>query len=76
LLLPRTGNKIPKEKNTNAVRHARVLITFMKDLYDTTFVYLGVYRLSHQSDSTRQIWERAQDDLDINHLEYLEQYHE
>ena len=48
----------------------------MKNLFDTTYVYLGVYRLAHQSDSTRQIWERAQNDLDINHLEYLEEYHE
>lgn len=65
-----------KERYTNALRNRSVLITFMKNLFDTTYVYLGVYRLASQSDSTRQIWERAQDDLDINHLEYLEEYHE
>ena len=65
-----------KERYTNALRNRSVLITFMKNLFDTTYVYLGVYRLASQSDSTRQIWERAQNDLDINHLEYLEQYHE
>ena len=65
-----------KEYYTTTLQHRRVLITFMKNLFDTTYVYLGVYRLSSLSDSTRQIWERAQDDLDIDHLEYLELYHE
>lgn len=65
-----------KEYYTTALQHRRVLITFMKNLFDTTYVYLGVYRLSYLSDSTCQVWERAQNDLDINHLEYLEQYHE
>ena len=65
-----------KEYYTTAIQHRRVLITFMKNLFDSTYVYLGVYRLFYQSDSTRQIWERAQDDLDIDHLESLEQFHE
>lgn len=27
------------------------------------------------ADSTYQVWERVADDIDVNHLERLEQYH-
>lgn len=52
----------------------RLIITFMKDLVDTTFVFCGVYRMSlEQSDTTHVVWERVADKIDLLHLEYLEQ---
>lgn len=64
-----------KERYIDFVAHNPVLITFMKNLVDTSYVYLGVYVLSSRSDSTYQIWERIADDIDINHLERLKRYH-
>ena len=52
----------------------RLIITFMKNLVDTGFVFCGVYRMSlEQSDTTRLVWERVADELDLLNIEYLEQ---
>lgn len=64
-----------KERYLDFVAHNPVLITFMKNLVDTSYVFLGVYVLSSRSDTTYQVWERIADDIDINHLERLERYH-
>lgn len=51
----------------------RLAITFMKDLVDTNFVFIGVYRMSlSRSDSTQITWERVAEEVNIAHLEYLE----
>ena len=58
--------------------HARlrlneVRLTFMKNLTDTNYVFLGAYRMSlAHSDTTQTVWERVADEVDLRHLEYLE----
>ena len=48
-------------------------ITFMKDLVDTGYVFLGVYRLSlTHSDTARCVWERVADEVDLRDLDRLE----
>ena len=50
-----------------------IRITFMKNLTDTNYVFLGVYRMSVElSDSSRVVWERVADECDLNRLDYLE----
>lgn len=57
-------------------RLGEVRITFMRDLIDTSFVFLGVYRMDKQrSDTTRIVWERILDHCDLNSLEYIESLH-
>ena len=49
-------------------------ITFMKDLVDTGYVFLGVYRLSlSKSDTTRCIWQRVADEVDLDDIDKLEE---
>ena len=51
-----------------------IRVTFMKNLIDTNYVYLGVYRLSLDlSDSTKVVWERVANECDLNNLDYLEE---
>lgn len=48
-------------------------ITFMKDLSDSTYTFLGIYRLSEtQSDTSRLVWERVLDSCDLSALDQLE----
>ena len=48
-------------------------ITFMKGLVDSGYVFLGVYRLSFsQSDTTRCIWQRVADEVDLRDIDKLE----
>ena len=48
--------------------------SFMKGLVDSTYVFLGIYRMSlAQSDTTRCVWERIADQCDLTSLDYLEQ---
>lgn len=64
-----------KENYAVAIRDCEVRVTFMKDLFDSTYVYLGVYRVSSTlSDSTRVVWRRVATDIDLDHLENLSQY--
>jgi hypothetical protein len=47
----------------------------MKNYVDTSFVFLGVYRVSTTlSDSARVVWRRVVKDVDLNHLEVLKGY--
>ena len=48
-------------------------ITFMKNVIDTGYVFLGIYRVSDESDSTHIVWERVAEQLDLSRLDYLEQ---
>ena len=49
-------------------------ITFMKGLTDTTYTFLGIYRLDlNMSDSTRLVWQRIATECDLSNLSYLEQ---
>jgi len=51
-----------------------VRITFMKDLIDSNYVYLGIYRLSlSQSDITKCVWEKVAEDCDLSKLDYVEE---
>lgn len=52
-----------------------IRITFMKNLVDSGYVFLGVYRLSKtESDSTHTVWERVQDDVYLHNLNTLYEY--
>ena len=67
--------KINKERYINAIRIDEVRLIFMKNLVDTNFVFLGVYRLSTSlSDSSHVVWRRVRTDFDPNHLEVLKTY--
>ena len=57
-----------------AARTRELRITFMKNLSDTGYVFLGVYRMNEaQSDSTRVVWERVANECNLLHLDYLEE---
>ena len=69
VVIMRNRDKFYHELRLNEVR-----ITFMKNLTDTGYVFLGIYRLSlQQSDTSRCVWERVADECDLNHLDYLEE---
>ena len=66
------------ERNIDQFNHCsrlnEIRVTFMKNLIDTNYVFLGVYRLSFDlSDSTKVIWERVTNECDLNNLDYLEE---
>ena len=66
------------EKNEHlyftVMRTNELRITFMKNLIDTGFVFLGVYRTDlRKSDITHVVWERVADECDLNNLTYLQQ---
>ena len=68
-----------RELNRNGYYVSRRLndirITFMQGLTpDSTSPFLGVYRMSLSlSDTTHIVWERVADEVNLNHLDYLEQ---
>ena len=48
-------------------------IAFVKNLVDTGYVFTGVYRMSIElSDTTKTVWVRVADEVDLDHLDYLE----
>jgi len=56
------------------MRTNELRITFMKNLTDTGYVFLGVYRTNLElSDSTHVVWERVANECDLSNLAYLEQ---
>lgn len=66
------------ERNIDQFNHCsrlnEIRVTFMKNLIDSNYVYLGVYRLSLDlSDSTKVVWERVANECDLNNLDYLEE---
>lgn len=63
-----------RDKYNHELRLNELRITFMKNLSDTGYVFLGVYRLSlSASDTTRCVWERVADECDLSNLDYLEE---
>ena len=47
----------------------------MKDLIDTTFVFLGVYRTDLLlSDTTKIVWVRAADQCDLDNIPFVKNY--
>lgn len=63
-----------KDQYWHYLRINELRITFMKNLVDSGYVFLGVYRMAKaQSDTTRCVWERIADECDLTHLDYLEQ---
>ena len=64
-----------KDQYWHYFRHNEIRITFMKNLVDSAYVFLGVYRMAiEKSDTTRCVWERVIDECDLNNLDYLEQF--
>ena len=66
------------ERNIDQFNHCsrlnEIRVTFMKNLIDTNYVFLGVYRLAlDMSDSTKVVWERVANECDLNNLDYLEE---
>ena len=58
------------ERTRNEIR-----LTFMKDLFDSTFVFLGVYRMDMQrSNEEKIVWERVATECDVTHLDLLERF--
>ncbi len=63
-----------KDQYWHYFRKNEIRITFMKNLVDSSYVFLGVYRMAiDKSDTTRCVWERVIDECDLNNLDYLEQ---
>lgn len=58
----------------NAKRIGEVRITFMKNLVDSSTVFLGIYRMDKiHSDTTHVVWERIAEECDLNCLDYIEE---
>jgi hypothetical protein len=77
-LVDKEHEKIIAERNEHlyftVMRTNELRITFMKNLIDTGYVFLGIYRTNlDQSDSTHVVWERIADECDLNNLNYLQQ---
>lgn len=47
-------------------------ITFMKNITDNGYTFLGIYGLSTDSSPQRLVWQRVADHLDLRHLDQLE----
>ncbi|MCR5130052.1 MAG: hypothetical protein K6C10_01150 [Prevotella sp.] len=64
-----------KKAYSTALEKNDVRIVFMKDLVDTSFVFLGVYRFSILlSDSTKVVWVRATNECDLDNISFLSNY--
>ena len=64
-----------KEAYYNFIGKKQVRIVFMKDLFDSTFVFLGVYRFDPQlSDTTKMVWIRAADNCDLDNIPFVKNY--
>jgi hypothetical protein len=69
LVVMRNRDKYDHERRLNEVR-----ITFMKNLVDTGYVFVGIYRLSlQQSDTINCVWERVAEECDLSNLDYLDE---
>lgn len=54
------------------LRINEIRLAFVKNLVDTGYVFTGAYRMSKEhSDTTKIIWERVADEVDLNSLNYL-----
>ena len=57
-----------------ALANRELRLTFMRGVIDSTFTFLGVYRLSPRSSEDSIVWERIADECDLNNLGLLEQF--
>lgn len=71
--LPEVVARYNRDRYDFLRRMGEVRITFMKNLVDTNYVFLGVYRMSHiQSDSSKIVWERVFDQCDLTRIADIE----
>ena len=64
-----------KESYSTMAEKNDIRIVFMKDLVDTSFVFLGAYRFSLElSDTTKIVWIRATDECDLDNISFLNNY--
>lgn len=67
--------QVQKEAYYRILGKNELRIVFMRDLFDSTYVFLGVYRLSlHLSDTTKVVWIRAIDHCDLDNISSLNSY--
>ena len=64
-----------KESYYKFIGTKQVRVVFMKDLFDSTFVFLGVYRFDPLlSDTTKMVWIRAADQCNLDNIPFLKNY--
>lgn len=64
-----------KQGFLTAIKENQVRLCFMKNLVDSNFVFLGVYRVSATlSDTTKVVWARAYDECDLDNISFLNNY--
>ena len=64
-----------KQGYLTALKENQVRLCFMKNLVDSNFVFLGVYRVSVTlSDTTKVVWARAHDECDLDNISFLNNY--
>ena len=64
-----------KQGYLTALKENQVRLCFMKNLVDSNFVFLGVYRISLTlSDTTKIVWIRATDECDLDNISFLNNY--
>ena len=56
-----------------AIANHELRLTFMRGIIDTTYTFLGVYRLSPRSNEDSIVWERIAEECNLNNLGLLEQ---
>lgn len=58
-----------------ALEKNQVRLCFMKDLVDTSFVFLGVYRVATTlSDTTKVVWVRATNECNLDNIAHLNKF--
>ena len=64
-----------KQGFLTAIKENQVRLCFMKNLVDSNFVFLGVYRISLTlSDTAKVVWARAHDECDLDNISFLNNY--
>ena len=56
-----------------AIANHELRLTFMRGVIDSTYTFLGVYRLSPRSNEDSIVWERIAEECNLNNLGLLEQ---
>jgi hypothetical protein len=58
-----------------ALEKNQVRLCFMKNLVDTNFVFLGVYRVSTTlSDTSKVVWVRATNECNLDNISHLNKF--
>lgn len=64
-----------KKGYLTALKENQVRLCFMKNLVDSSFVFLGVYRVSTTlSDTSKVVWIRATNECDLDNISFLNNY--